>query len=113
VGGTPRPRDREGVGGDGKWGAERPGGALENVALRQQLAVYKRTVSRPRLRTTDRLLWAGLARNLGWLEATPRDRDPRHRPELAARRFREHWTRLSGRPTGGRPPLNAEINVLG
>jgi hypothetical protein len=30
--------------------------ALENLALRQQLAVYKRSVPRPRLRTIDRLL---------------------------------------------------------
>jgi hypothetical protein len=30
--------------------------ALENLALRQQLAVYKRRLARSRLRTTDRLL---------------------------------------------------------
>jgi putative transposase len=36
--------------------------ALENLALRHQLAVYKRTVTRPKLRTMDRLLWVGLAR---------------------------------------------------
>jgi hypothetical protein len=35
---------------------------LENLALRQQLAVYKRTASRPKLRRTDRLFWVGLAR---------------------------------------------------
>ena len=29
--------------------------ALENLALRQQLTVYKRTVTRPRLRKIDRL----------------------------------------------------------
>ena len=29
--------------------------ALENLALRQQLAVYKRVMTRPRLRRTDRL----------------------------------------------------------
>ena len=29
--------------------------ALENLALRQQLTVYKRTVPRPKLRATDRL----------------------------------------------------------
>jgi len=29
--------------------------AIENLALREQLAVYKRTATRPRLRTTDRL----------------------------------------------------------
>ena len=28
------------------------------------------------------------------------------------RRFREHWTRLSGRPTVGRPPVNAGIRAL-
>jgi hypothetical protein len=35
---------------------------LENVALRHQLAVYTQTVHRPRLRPTDRLFWAWLAR---------------------------------------------------
>ena len=41
--------------------------ALENLALRQQLAVYKRTVPRPKLRTMDRLFWVGLARAwTGW-----------------------------------------------
>ena len=36
--------------------------ALENLALHQQLAVYKRRVTRPRLRRIDRLFWVGLAR---------------------------------------------------
>jgi hypothetical protein len=41
--------------------------ALENLALHQQLAVYKRTVPRPKLRTTDRLFWVALARVwAGW-----------------------------------------------
>jgi len=31
--------------------------ALENLALRQQLAVFKRIVKRPRLRRRDRLFW--------------------------------------------------------
>jgi hypothetical protein len=35
--------------------------ALENLALRQQLAVYKRTVSRPPLRPTDRLFFSEAA----------------------------------------------------
>jgi putative transposase len=86
--------------------------ALENLALHHQLAVYKRTVSRPRLCRTDRLFWVGLARI--WAEwrkplviVTPATvlRWQRHR-------FREYWTRLSGRPTGGRPPVNAEIKAL-
>ena len=36
--------------------------ALENLALHQQLAVYKRTMTRPRLRAADRFFWVGLAR---------------------------------------------------
>jgi len=41
--------------------------ALENLALHQQLAVYKRTVPRPKLRTTDRLFWLARARVwAGW-----------------------------------------------
>src|SRR2546422_4937505 len=41
--------------------------ALENLALHQQLAVYKRTMTRPRLRTADRFFWVGLARVwAGW-----------------------------------------------
>ena len=44
--------------------------ALENLALRQQLAVYRRAAPRPELRTTDRLFWVGLARVCaGWRHA--------------------------------------------
>jgi putative transposase len=86
--------------------------ALENLALRQQLAVYKRVMTRPRLRKTDRLIWVGLARIwAGWRESlvivTP---DTVLRWQR--RRFREYWTQLSGRTTGGRPRINAEIRAL-
>jgi putative transposase len=44
--------------------------ALENLALRQQLAVYKRLAPRPKLRPADRLLWVALARVwTGWRRA--------------------------------------------
>jgi len=36
--------------------------AMENLALRQQLAVMKRSVKRPKLRTTDRMFWILLSR---------------------------------------------------
>jgi putative transposase len=86
--------------------------ALENLALRQQLSVYKRTTTRPKLRTTDRLFWLGLARVwAGWRQSlvivTP---DTVLRWQR--RRFREYWTQLSGRTTGGRPPVDAEIRTL-
>ena len=35
--------------------------AFENLALRQQLAVFKRTIKRPSLRSRDRLFWMALA----------------------------------------------------
>ena len=86
--------------------------ALENLALRQQLAVYKRTVVRPRLRTSDRLFWVGLTKVwIGWRQSlvivTP---DTVLRWQR--RRFRKHWTKLSGRPTMGRPSVNAETVAL-
>src|SRR3989475_12695167 len=86
--------------------------ALENLALHQQLAVYKRTVPRPKLRTTDRLFWVALARVwAGWRQplviVTP---DTILRWQR--RRFRQHWTKLSGRPTRGRPPVDPEIAAL-
>src|SRR5207248_2543235 len=86
--------------------------ALENLALRHQLAVYKRTVTRPPLRRSDRLFWVGLARVwAGWKQSlvivTP---DTVLRWQR--RRFREFWTQLSRRPPGGRPPIDAEIKAL-
>src|SRR5262245_40192357 len=85
--------------------------ALENLALRQQLAVYKRMVPRPRLRTTDRLLWVGLARVwTGWRRALVIV-SPDTVLRWQRRRFREYWTQLSGRSTGGRPPVNAELTA--
>ena len=38
--------------------------ALENAALRHQLAVLKRSVKRPRVENSDRLLWTMLMRLL-------------------------------------------------
>jgi hypothetical protein len=36
--------------------------AMENLALRQQLAIMKRTCKRPQLQPKDRLFWALLSR---------------------------------------------------
>ena len=35
---------------------------IENLALRQQLAVYKRVQKRPRIRSTDRAFWVWLSK---------------------------------------------------
>src|SRR5436189_4869094 len=86
--------------------------ALENLALHQQLAVYKRTMTRPRLRAADRFFWVGLARVwAGW-------RQPLVivTPDTVLRwqwhRFREYWTKLSDRPRLGRLPTSAETAAL-
>src|SRR5262245_57893972 len=86
--------------------------ALENLALRHELAVYKQMVARPKVRVRDRLFWVAPSRV--W---------PRWRQALVIvssdtvlrwqrRRFRDHWTKLSGPPTAGRPPVTAEIKGL-
>ena len=86
--------------------------ALENLALRQQLAVYKRSAPRPKLRTTDRLFWAGLGRVwTGWRQ-TLVIVSPDTVLRWQRRRFREYWTRLSGRSRGGRPPVRTEVVAL-
>jgi hypothetical protein len=76
--------------------------ALENLALRQQLAVDKRTAPRPKLRTMDRLFWVGLARAwTGWRQALVIV-SPDTVLRWQRRRFREYWAQLSGRSTRGR-----------
>src|SRR5206468_5696356 len=58
--------------------------ALENLALRHQLAVYKKTVARPKVRKSDRLFWVALSTGMGRLEAGSRHRVTQHRPAVAA-----------------------------
>ena len=45
--------------------------AIENLALRQQVAVYKQSVKRPQLRPRDRVFWVWLSRLWShWRSAT-------------------------------------------
>src|SRR4029077_12570963 len=86
--------------------------ALENLALRQQLAIYKRTTNRLRLRRSDRLLWARLSRVWpAWRQALVIVA-PATVLSWQRRRFRRHWAMLSGRPPAGRPPVDAAITAL-
>src|SRR5207247_6707198 len=86
--------------------------AFENLALRQQLAVYKRTVNRPKLQQSDRLLWVWLSRVWPvWRQALVIVA-PATVLRWQRRRFRRHWATLSGRPTAGHPPVDAAITDL-
>src|SRR5438094_8339128 len=86
--------------------------ALENLALRQQLDVYKRTMARPPLRRTDRLFWVVLARVwTGWRRPLVIV-TPNTVLRWQRRRFREYWARLSARPAAGRPRVSPQIRAL-
>jgi len=85
---------------------------LENLALRHQLAVYQRTVHRPRLCPSDRLFWAWLSRlRSGWQEVLAFVQ-PRTVIAWQQQRFRDHWRRLSEQGTPGRPAMTKEIRTL-
>src|SRR5262245_3658466 len=85
---------------------------LEHLALRHQLAVYQQTMARPRLRSTDRVLWAGLSRLWsGWRSALAFVQ-PQTVIAWQRRRFRDHWARLSRGTTPGRPVIAKEIREL-
>src|SRR5215216_1365544 len=82
---------------------------LEHLALRHQLAVYQQTIHRPRLRSTDRVLWAWLSRLWsGWREA-PAFVQPRTVIAWQRQRFRDHWRRLSQHRKPGRPAMAKEV----
>src|SRR6266403_2612979 len=86
--------------------------ALENLALRHQLAVYKKMVNRPKLLSSDRLFWVALSRVwTGWRQALVIV-SPNTVLRWQRRRFREYWARLSARPAAGRPRVNRQIRAL-
>jgi putative transposase len=85
--------------------------ALENLALRQQLAVWKAREPRPRLTEMDRLFWVFLSR----VWATWRHSLHVVRPETVVRwhrqGFRRYWTWKSQRRSG-RPLISMEVRDL-
>src|SRR3989442_1976822 len=86
--------------------------ALENLALRHQLAVYKKTVDRPKLPSRDRRFWVALSRVwTGWRQALVIV-SPNTVLRWQRRRFREYWARLSARPAAGRQRVSRQIRAL-
>jgi len=85
---------------------------LENLALRQQLAVLSRQRPRPPLRRRDRLFWVGLSKLYsGWRSALVLVQ-----PDTVVRWHRQGfrlWWRWKSRTTrAGRPPLDKEVRDL-
>jgi putative transposase len=84
----------------------------ENIALRHQLAVYRRTVKRPIIRPEDRILWSWLSRCWArWREVLVFVQ-PATVIAWQRKRFRDHWTRLSRAGKPGRPLISEEIREL-
>jgi hypothetical protein len=91
--------------------AGRPTLIAENLALRQQLAIYRRSMSRPKLRRRDRLFWLMLSRIWsGWrsvlVVVSPATVVRWHRQG-----FRYYW-RWKSRGKPGRNPIDAEARAL-
>jgi putative transposase len=88
--------------------------AVENLALRLQLAAFRRKRKRPVLTQMDRLVWVGLSHVWrGWRHAlifVQPDTVVRWQRE----RFRRFWARFSRPkdPRRGRPAVAAEIRRL-
>ena len=86
--------------------------AAENLALRQQVAVYKHTVKRPKLRPRDRVFWVWLSR----LWSNWRSALAIVQPETVIKWHRQgfklywRWKSRAGKP--GRPPIQREIRDL-
>jgi putative transposase len=88
--------------------------AIENLALRRQLAAYQRKSSRPVLGESDRLFWVVLS----WVWSGWRDALVFVQPATVVRwqreRFRRFWARLSRPKSGrrGRPAVGSEVPGL-
>jgi putative transposase len=85
--------------------------AAEDLALRQQLAVLRRSVRRPRLRPWDRVFWAWLSRWwAGWKDAllivTPATVVGWHRQGFRL------WWRWKSRGRPGRPLIDPVVRRL-
>jgi transposase InsO family protein len=85
---------------------------LENLALRQQVAVLTDSGRRPRITTVDRWFWIALRRCWSrWTEVLVFVK-----PETVVRwhraGFRRYWTWLSQRGRRGRPPIAADLRAL-
>jgi transposase InsO family protein len=85
--------------------------AIENLALRQQLAILKRTTKRPKLTNADRACWVALSRLWpDWPHALLLVR-PQTVIGWHRKGFRLYWSYKS-RNRSGRPRIDAEIRTL-
>src|SRR5215467_3376827 len=86
--------------------------ALENAALYQQLAVYKRNVPRPKLNNRDRLFWICLRIIWRPWKSALMIVKPETVTSWHHDRFKRYWWKLSQAKQPGRPRTGSEIRKL-
>ena len=82
---------------------------VEIAILRHQLAVYRRSVERPKVRDRDRLLWSLLSRVSSRWRNMLYIVKPRTVIEWRRRGFKRYWARLCGKQCPGRPTQQAGV----
>src|SRR6266481_6493120 len=86
--------------------------ALENLALREQLAIFQRSFRHPEIRQKDRLFWVCLQKVWKqWRSALVIVR-PETVLDWQRRRFKYYWRQLSRRQNPGRPRTGADVGKL-
>ncbi len=85
--------------------------ALENLALRQQLAILRRRTKRLQLTKTDRAFWVALSRLWSGWQSTLVIVKPQTVISWHRRDFKLYWTWKS-RNKGGRPRVDVTIRCL-
>jgi putative transposase len=95
----------------GRLLASRANLLVENLALRQQLAVLRRTSKRPKLRKRDRFFWIWLSRLWSSWKSSLVIVQPETVIRWHRRGFRWYWRRKS-RVKAGRPRVDAELRQL-
>ncbi len=85
---------------------------MELITLRHQVAVYKQSVSRPKLQPADRVLWVWLSRLWPSWQQALEFVQPRTVIAWQKKRCRDYWRRLSQSGKAGRPTLSKEVREL-
>ncbi|MGA2616914.1 MAG: hypothetical protein ABSF26_04835 [Thermoguttaceae bacterium] len=86
--------------------------AIENLALRQQVAVFKQSVKRPRLRPRDRIFWVLLSRLWANWRSALAIVQPETVIQWHRQGFRLYWRWKSRARKPGRPPVQREVREL-
>ena len=85
---------------------------MENLVLRQQLAVYARRSTRPRLRNADRVFWSVASRTWRPWRTHLRLVQPETVIRWQRTAWRRYWTWRSGSRRPGRPRVDPELRDL-